>query len=196
MPTLAYRLVNVFAEAPLAGNPLCVFEDGRALDDTTMQALARQFNLSETTFILPAATQAVTARVASSANVRDAVRRAPDARHRPRGAQPPARGRRAQAGHEGGHHPRQRRGDVWTLEANAPESRAAAIGRDQLAEMLGLERPACETARCGSTPDLSSSSSLLPRRPTSSAAVRARSCSHVTAGAQATGSGLRLGAAG
>ena len=50
---LAYRLVNVFAESPLAGNPLCVFEDGGTLDDATMQALALQFNLSETTFILP-----------------------------------------------------------------------------------------------------------------------------------------------
>ena len=49
----AYRIVNVFAEAPLEGNPLCVFEDGRGLDDATMQALALQFNLSETTFLLP-----------------------------------------------------------------------------------------------------------------------------------------------
>src|SRR5438876_8889775 len=49
----AYRIVNVFAEAPLEGNPLAVFEDGRGLDDATMQALALQFNLSETTFILP-----------------------------------------------------------------------------------------------------------------------------------------------
>lgn len=42
---LAYRLVNVFAQSPLAGNPLCVFEDAGALDDATMQALALQFNL-------------------------------------------------------------------------------------------------------------------------------------------------------
>ena len=38
---------------PLSGNPLCVFEDGSGLDTATMQALARQFNLSETTFLLP-----------------------------------------------------------------------------------------------------------------------------------------------
>src|SRR4029079_18639324 len=49
------RIVNVFAETPLGGNPLCVFEDARDLDDATMQALALQFNLSETTFLLPAA---------------------------------------------------------------------------------------------------------------------------------------------
>lgn len=51
----AFRLVNVFtAEGrPLSGNPLCVVEDGTGIDSPTMQALARQFNLSETTFILP-----------------------------------------------------------------------------------------------------------------------------------------------
>src|SRR5512139_1485208 len=53
MQTLKFRLVNVFAETPLGGNPLCVFEDGSGLDDATMQALALQFNLSETTFVLP-----------------------------------------------------------------------------------------------------------------------------------------------
>src|SRR5205085_45705 len=55
MAAFAYRIVNVFTRdgGPLTGNPLCVFEDGRGLDDATLQALARQFNLSETTFILP-----------------------------------------------------------------------------------------------------------------------------------------------
>lgn len=53
MPTYAFRILNVFAESKLDGNPLCVFEDARGLDDATMQALALQFNLSETTFILP-----------------------------------------------------------------------------------------------------------------------------------------------
>lgn len=52
---LAYRILNVFTRGgeTLSGNPLCVFEDGRSLDTATMQALALQFNLSETTFILP-----------------------------------------------------------------------------------------------------------------------------------------------
>src|SRR4051812_44502744 len=63
MPALRYRLVNVFAESALAGNPLCVFEDGSGLDDATMQALALQFNLSETTFILPPTHAGATARV-------------------------------------------------------------------------------------------------------------------------------------
>ncbi|MBR7778145.1 PhzF family phenazine biosynthesis protein [Undibacterium sp. BYS50W] len=53
MRDYAYRLLNVFAEATFGGNPLCVFEDGRGLSDAEMQALARQFNLSETVFLLP-----------------------------------------------------------------------------------------------------------------------------------------------
>lgn len=53
MASYAFRIVNVFAETTLGGNPLCVFEDALGLDDATMQALALQFNLSETTFVLP-----------------------------------------------------------------------------------------------------------------------------------------------
>lgn len=49
----AYRIVNVFAQSTLAGNALCVFEDATGMDSETMQALANQFNLSETTFLLP-----------------------------------------------------------------------------------------------------------------------------------------------
>lgn len=53
MARFHYRLLNVFAESPLAGNALCVFEDARGMSDTLMQDLALQFNLSETTFLLP-----------------------------------------------------------------------------------------------------------------------------------------------
>lgn len=55
MTSLRYRILNVFTQrlGRLTGNPLCVFEDASALDAQTMQALARQFNLSETTFLLP-----------------------------------------------------------------------------------------------------------------------------------------------
>ncbi|HWK74877.1 MAG TPA: PhzF family phenazine biosynthesis protein [Povalibacter sp.] len=55
MPSLTFRILNVFTQdgGTFTGNPLCVFEDGTALDGSTMQKLARQFNLSETTFILP-----------------------------------------------------------------------------------------------------------------------------------------------
>ena len=55
MPHRTYEFVqlDVFTQTPLAGNPLAVFTDGRGLNDTEMQALAREMNLSETTFILP-----------------------------------------------------------------------------------------------------------------------------------------------
>ncbi len=51
----AFRIVNVFTVDGdrFSGNPLCVFEDARGLDDRQMQSLARQMNLSETTFVLP-----------------------------------------------------------------------------------------------------------------------------------------------
>jgi trans-2,3-dihydro-3-hydroxyanthranilate isomerase len=44
---------DVFTSRPLEGNPLAVFPDGRGLSDQEMQAIAREMNLSETTFILP-----------------------------------------------------------------------------------------------------------------------------------------------
>ena len=55
MPVRAYDFVqlDVFTQTPLAGNPLAIFTDGRGLNDAEMQALAREMNLSETTFILP-----------------------------------------------------------------------------------------------------------------------------------------------
>ena len=58
MIPLSFEILNVFVWAGerLSGNPLCVIENAEALDATAMQALARQFNLSETTFILPSQT--------------------------------------------------------------------------------------------------------------------------------------------
>jgi trans-2,3-dihydro-3-hydroxyanthranilate isomerase len=52
---LHYRILNVFTDGdnPFSGNPLCVFEDASGLSDQDMQDLARQLNLSETTFITP-----------------------------------------------------------------------------------------------------------------------------------------------
>jgi trans-2,3-dihydro-3-hydroxyanthranilate isomerase len=51
---LAYVLLDVFTDAPLEGNQLAVFADGRGLDPARMQRLAREMNLSETVFVLPA----------------------------------------------------------------------------------------------------------------------------------------------
>jgi len=52
--TLDYSILDVFADQPLAGNPLAVFHDARSLTREEMQALARETNLAETTFIFPA----------------------------------------------------------------------------------------------------------------------------------------------
>src|SRR6204780_1720003 len=44
---------DVFSARPLEGNSLAVFMDGRGLTDAEMQAIAKEMNLSETTFVLP-----------------------------------------------------------------------------------------------------------------------------------------------
>ena len=54
MQTLRYVVVDVFTDRPLTGNQLAVFTDARGLDAETMQALAREINYSESTFVLPA----------------------------------------------------------------------------------------------------------------------------------------------
>lgn len=53
MTTYPFYQLDVFADKPLAGNPLAVFPDGHGLSDATMQAIAREMNLSETTFVFP-----------------------------------------------------------------------------------------------------------------------------------------------
>src|SRR5216683_2147292 len=49
----AFVQFDVFSSRPFEGNPLAVFPDGRGLSDEQMQAMAREMNLSETTFVLP-----------------------------------------------------------------------------------------------------------------------------------------------
>ena len=51
--TLEYSVLDVFAERPLEGNALAVFHDACGLSDGEMQRIARETNLSETTFIFP-----------------------------------------------------------------------------------------------------------------------------------------------
>jgi trans-2,3-dihydro-3-hydroxyanthranilate isomerase len=53
MPTYAFRTLDVFTRRPFGGNPLAIFPDARGLTDAAMQALATEFNLSETVFMLP-----------------------------------------------------------------------------------------------------------------------------------------------
>jgi trans-2,3-dihydro-3-hydroxyanthranilate isomerase len=132
-----FRLVNVFAESPLAGNPLCVFEDARDMDDVTMQALALQFNLSETTFILPSASATSRVRIFTPAF------EMPFAGHPTLGTAHVVRdlvsaGDALTLEMKVGVITVTAQGDVWTLQANAPSHRAPTASRAELASMLGL----------------------------------------------------------
>lgn len=53
MPSYEFQLVNVFGETAFGGNPLAILPKADGLNDDTMQAIARQFNLSETVFVMP-----------------------------------------------------------------------------------------------------------------------------------------------
>ncbi len=48
-----YRIVDVFTDQKLEGNPLAVFPEAQGLDARTMQKIAQEFNLAETAFVLP-----------------------------------------------------------------------------------------------------------------------------------------------
>ena len=141
MPEYAYRIVNVFAdpESPgkLTGNPLCVFEDARGLDGATMQALAQQFNLSETTFVLPSDQATASVRIFTP----DAE--LPFAGHPTLGTAHVVRtlgktGDSVTLEMKAGVIPVKARGADWTLQANAPRTRAAA-DTAQIASVLGIE---------------------------------------------------------
>lgn len=58
-----YVVVDVFTQTQFGGNQLAVITDARGLSDDRMQRIANEFNFSETTFVLPAADSANTARV-------------------------------------------------------------------------------------------------------------------------------------
>jgi trans-2,3-dihydro-3-hydroxyanthranilate isomerase len=63
MPSYEYATVNVFTDVRFGGNPLAVFPDAAGLTEAQMQTLAREFNYSETTFVLPPDDPRHTARV-------------------------------------------------------------------------------------------------------------------------------------
>jgi trans-2,3-dihydro-3-hydroxyanthranilate isomerase len=63
MRTFQFVTVDVFTDRRFGGNPLAVFPDAEGLTDAEMQSLAAEFNLSETTFVLPPADKNNTARV-------------------------------------------------------------------------------------------------------------------------------------
>jgi trans-2,3-dihydro-3-hydroxyanthranilate isomerase len=58
-----FQTVDVFTDRQFGGNPLGVIPDARGLSDAQMQAIANEFNLAETTFVLPPDDPANTARV-------------------------------------------------------------------------------------------------------------------------------------
>jgi trans-2,3-dihydro-3-hydroxyanthranilate isomerase len=53
MTSYPFYQADVFTSTPLTGNALAMFPDAEGLNDTTMQAIAREMNLSETTFVFP-----------------------------------------------------------------------------------------------------------------------------------------------
>jgi trans-2,3-dihydro-3-hydroxyanthranilate isomerase len=63
MREFRYCTCDVFTDRAFGGNPLAVLTDARGLDDGTMQAIAREFNFSETTFVTAPADPRHTARV-------------------------------------------------------------------------------------------------------------------------------------
>lgn len=137
MARYRFRLVNVFAETPLGGNPLAVFEDGRGLDTATMQALALQFNLSETTFLLPS--------TSANAHVRIFTPEfeMPFAGHPTLGSAHVVRaltgcGDALTLEMTAGIIPVSAQGDRWTLGANAATTRVPTSTPDQIAGALGL----------------------------------------------------------
>jgi PhzF family phenazine biosynthesis protein len=139
MTRYAYRIVNVFTRGGrLTGNPLCVFEDGGGLDDATLQALARQFNLSETTFILPSAKATARVRIFTPSY------EMPFAGHPTLGTAHVVRsmkrtGDAVALEMKAGVIPVSARGDRWTLQAVQPTARAFEMHRGELAAILGLD---------------------------------------------------------
>ncbi|AOB32105.1 phenazine biosynthesis protein PhzC/PhzF [Bordetella sp. H567] len=140
MRTYRYRILNVFAETTFGGNPLCVFEDGSGLSDAEMQALALQFNLSETTFILPS--RSATARV----RIFTPGYEMPFAGHPTLGTSHVVRaltgvGDSLTLEMRAGVVPVQAQGDTWTLVApggGAPEVRRPVLPAATIAAQLGV----------------------------------------------------------
>ena len=141
MPAYAYRLVNVFTQgnAVLSGNPLCVFERAQSLDTARMQALALQFNLSETTFILPSERANARVRIFTPGY------EMPFAGHPTLGTAHVCRalglgGDRLTLEVPAGIIPVRASANRWTLQAKSPTWREVEEPRFTLAQMLGLDK--------------------------------------------------------
>lgn len=137
MPTIRYRLLNVFAETTFGGNPLAVIEDGSGLSDSDMQHVARQFNLSETTFLLPSD------RAAARVRIFTPTYEMPFAGHPTLGTAQVVRelfgaGDRFELEMQAGLIPVESENGRWTLTANPPTYRPMDAMPAELAAMLGL----------------------------------------------------------
>lgn len=140
MPSYAFRLLNVFAESTFGGNPLCVFDDARGLDDATMQALALQFNLSETTFILPSGEADAQVRIFTTGyEMRFAGHPTIGTAHAVRELK--GGGDALRLEFKAGVVPVTAEGDVWTFTAphsGAPKTAPAGLPDAEMASLLGL----------------------------------------------------------
>ena len=141
MASYPFRLVNVFADTTFGGNPLCVFEHANGMDDATMQALALQFNLSETTFILPSQEASARVRVFTTGyEMRFAGHPTLGTAHVVRDLL--ATGDALTLEFQAGIVPVTAQGDVWTFTAphrGAPRTAAAGLPDAEVAALLGLQ---------------------------------------------------------
>ena len=137
---LRYRILNVFTigDDPFSGNPLCVFEDANELTDDQMQKLARQLNLSETTFVSPG-DGAATATV----RIFTPTFEMPFAGHPTLGTAHVVRDL-VEAGDAvvlrmpAGEIAVKADGDTWTLQAKRPTTREVTVSGADLARTVGL----------------------------------------------------------
>lgn len=140
MTQYRFRIVNVFADSTFGGNPLCVFEDASGMSDETMQSLARQFNLSETTFVLPSSAEDARVRIFTPGY--EMV----FAGHPTLGTAYVLRellgkGDALTLEFKAGVVPVTARGDVWTLTApsvGTPKVRSTGLPADLIAGLVGL----------------------------------------------------------
>jgi trans-2,3-dihydro-3-hydroxyanthranilate isomerase len=139
MTARKFRILNVFAieGAAFSGNPLCVVENCEGLTDAEMQAIALQFNLSETTFILPSTKATARIRIfmphvelpfgghptlGSASVVHDLL----------------STGDKITLETKFGVIALSATGDQWELTAPSAKTRSVNISSEQLAAMLGL----------------------------------------------------------
>jgi trans-2,3-dihydro-3-hydroxyanthranilate isomerase len=140
MATHPFRIVNVFTQnqGSFTGNPLCVFENGDGLSTERMQALARQFNLSETTFILPSTRANARVRIFTPAyEMAFAGHPTLGTAHVCRALQ--LGGDSLVLEMQAGLIPVRAGGDRWTLSALPATSRELDVSREALAAALGLK---------------------------------------------------------